>query len=392
MTAILQAIAVVSIALILFGWLIYPIALRLFPRATAATAAPRLPADQRSVSVIIATRDAPELLVSRVTNLRASDYPPSQLAVIVALDASVADRVADYRALLGATAEVVAAGGAPGKAGALNAGVAAARSPILVFTDSAQSFAADTIRLLADALVQGPYAAISGRLVTNAASRQRGVADHFWNYEVWLREREARVHSVVGVTGAAYAMQRDLWTDLPDGVLCDDMLVPMRLVLGGRRIGLCLAALAFDSRRFAPMEEYRRKVRTQTGNLQLCQLEPAILNPRRNPIWLQFVCHKLLRIATPLLLLAAAPGLLLWCWQLLAPHLGGAQLWALVLVLVAAAVATAVARSGPFRQLRMLLLMLSAPLPALYFATMGRWNVWSRNTAFVAPSQHSEKV
>jgi hypothetical protein len=35
--------------------------------------------------------------------------------------------------------------------------------------------------------------------------------------------------------------------------------------------------------------------------IQLCAWLPTVLNPFRNPVWLQFICHKLLRLLTPYL-------------------------------------------------------------------------------------------
>jgi len=88
-------------------------------------------------------------------------------------------------------------------------------------------------------------------------------------------------------------------------VLCDDLYIPMELVLRGYRIGFCADAVAVDERRFAAPQEYARKVRTLTGVLQVCVWLPAVLLPIRNPIWPQFVCHKLLRLLTPYLVVVA---------------------------------------------------------------------------------------
>jgi hypothetical protein len=58
-------------------------------------------------------------------------------------------------------------------------------------------------------------------------------------------------------------------------------------------------------------------VRTLTGVLQLCCWLPDVLRPSRNPIWLQFMFHKLLRLLTPYWLIGLATwiGVMLvhWC-------------------------------------------------------------------------------
>ena len=73
----------------------------------------------------------------------------------------------------------------------------------------------------------------------------------------------------------------------------------MRVVLTGRRVAFVDDARATDLRNPDRSHEYRRKVRTLTGILQLCCWLPELLVPTRNPIWLQFLFHKLLRLLTP---------------------------------------------------------------------------------------------
>ena len=70
-------------------------------------------------------------------------------------------------------------------------------------------------------------------------------------------------------------------------------------------------ALAFDP--VAPSGvELRRKIRTLAGNYQILRLEPRLLNPFRNPVWIQYMSHKVGRLLVPYALLALliASGLL----------------------------------------------------------------------------------
>jgi hypothetical protein len=75
-------------------------------------------------------------------------------------------------------------------------------------------------------------------------------------------------------------------------------------------------AVAYDRLPDKPRDEFRRKVRTLAGNFQLAALVPAALVPWRNPIWLSFVSHKLLRLVVPwaLLGLVAASAVLPQWW------------------------------------------------------------------------------
>jgi hypothetical protein len=50
--------------------------------------------------------------------------------------------------------------------------------------------------------------------------------------------------------------------------------------------------------------ESRRKTRTLAGNYQILALEPRLLIPVVNPVWIQYLSHKLGRLVTPWALLA----------------------------------------------------------------------------------------
>ena len=94
-------------------------------------------------------------------------------------------------------------------------------------------------------------------------------------------------------------MRRALWRPLPPETLLDDVLAPMRVVLAGFRVVLNDRARAFDRATADADAESRRKIRTLAGNYQILRLEPRLLLPWRNPVWLQYVSHKLGRLAVP---------------------------------------------------------------------------------------------
>lgn len=253
------------------------------------------------VSVILATAGSASDIRARVANLLVTSYNRDKVDIIVGLDAvNKQASVADLRDLP-PNVRVVEGDPAGGKAATLNAAVRASTAEILVFTDTAQSFRPDVISHLVQSLADPSIGAVSGMLETSVQGRQRTIADQYWLFERRLRNAEARLHSAIGVTGAIYASRRELWEPLPAGLILDDLYVPMRLVLRGKRVGYDDRAIATDVRSFAPQQEYQRKVRTLTGVLQLCAWLPRVLNPFRNPVWVQFVCHKLLRLLTPYL-------------------------------------------------------------------------------------------
>lgn len=77
----------------------------------------------------------------------------------------------------------------------------------------------------------------------------------------------------------------------------------MNAVMRGFKVKFCTAAKAYDRPSTDVTNERRRKIRTLAGNFQLIGMRPGLLNPLRNPVALQFISHKILRLVCPLAML-----------------------------------------------------------------------------------------
>ena len=259
-----------------------------------------------SIAIVIAARNEAARLPARVANLLEQAYP-GRREIIVVSDGS---NDAPERALAPFGPAVRLIDVPPGgKPLALNAGVAASTGDVLVFADARQRFApgalAALIRNLADPTVGG----VTGELVLDS---ERDSVDSkvgegiglYWKYEKWLRRNESRVWSVLGATGAIYALRRECWTNLPAATLLDDVLAPMRAVLNGCRVVFEADAIAYDQASADAATESRRKRRTLAGNYQILAQEPRLLLPVVNPVWLQYMSHKVGRLIVPWALVA----------------------------------------------------------------------------------------
>jgi cellulose synthase/poly-beta-1,6-N-acetylglucosamine synthase-like glycosyltransferase len=370
-----MTIAVFGISGLALIWGGYPLAVRALAglrRKRSST----LVGDPPAVSVVLASAADERAIRARVADLLATTYPGALLQVVVGLD--VARGEAAVSQLEGMDARVtVVRGDAPGgKAATLNAAVRAARHELLVFADTAQRFNPDAVSALVTSLADPAMGAVSGMLDLPGINGKPTLAERYWRYERWLRQWEARLHSSVGVTGAIYAMRRALWVPLPAGLILDDVYVPMRLVLAGWRVGFTDRARAHDTRQFAAGQEYLRKVRTLTGNIQVCAWLPAVLSPVRNPIWIQFVFHKLLRLLTPYLALCVVVGV---AWTavavlLLSPMRGRLLMLGGVVVLVLAVVPRI--RRLLTRQIAWAVALQGSIVVATANGIRGRWDVW----------------
>jgi cellulose synthase/poly-beta-1,6-N-acetylglucosamine synthase-like glycosyltransferase len=385
-------VAILAFAVLAAGWLLYPLGLWLVARFRTGADVACTPTS--SVSVVIATRESPDLVTGRVRHLLSTSYPLARVEVVIAVDRDSPHATDAYRRAIGApdvaehetvrlgagpaTVRLVRARAAAGKSAALAAGVSVASGEIVVFADSAQQFRPDAIGHLVGYLGDLRFGAVSGRLCATFDEEPASVLGAFWSYETMLRNLESRVHSIPAVTGAIYALRRSLWETPPHGLICDDLYVPMAVVRKGSRVGYCDAARAYDPRTFTATQELNRKVRTLTGMMQMCAWQSWILAPWRNPIWLQFVCHKLIRLATPLLAGLFAFGV---TWELAAAGWLEDFVAGAIVGTGSALIVLDLRRPGSGRLAAdrglMALRLLASPLVAMRHAVRGDWNVWA---------------
>ncbi len=300
----------VSILVVLYVYAGYPALLAVWSVLAARPVRARAPHERRAwpaVSVIVAARNEAHRIDGRIRNLLQQAYP-GPLEVIVVSDGST-DRTAAVVSSFNTTQVRLIALPASGKPTALNAGAAAARGDILVFADARQRFAPDAIAALVAAFDDPDVGGVTGELVLDceyddADSTISDGVGLYWSYEKWLRRQESVIRSTLGATGAIYALRRDMWQPLPAAALLDDVLAPMRVVLAGKRIVFEERARAFDRTAPDSAAESRRKIRTLAGNYQILALEPRLLIPFVNPVWLQYLSHKVGRLLVPWALLA----------------------------------------------------------------------------------------
>lgn len=261
---------------------------------------------QPSVSIVMSVRNDPERLRSKLEHL-ARLRGPSVIEIIVVCDHctdQTPDVAADFseQGVKALRYEV----GPPGKAGALNAGIAAACADLVLFNDVRQTLGSDSIERLAGWFVDNDTGAVSGSLEIAAAGEGAGKGiDAYWSFEKRIRHWESTIDSSVGCTGAIYMIRRHLYEPLPPDTILDDVVVPMTIALKGKRVRFDPEAKAYDPQQLTTQNESRRKSRTLAGNFQMLFRHPSWLLPWRNRLWWQLISHKYLRILSPLFIVAA---------------------------------------------------------------------------------------
>jgi cellulose synthase/poly-beta-1,6-N-acetylglucosamine synthase-like glycosyltransferase len=265
----------------------------------------RGPGGARSFSVVLCVRNEEARIGRRLDELtsliEASGLPGE---VVVVSDGSTDGTAALARAHTKGPVRVLELPDHIGKAAALSAGCAAATGEVLLFADVRQTWAPDALDRLLQNFADPEVGGVSGELIIDGGSGALAGVGLYWGFEKWLRRNEGLASSVVGATGAISAVRRELFRPIPAGTVLDDVYWPLQVVLQGKRVVFDPGARAYDRLPHRVGDEFRRKVRTLSGNFQLAARLPQALLPWRCGLWFQLLSHKLLRLAAPWALLA----------------------------------------------------------------------------------------
>ena len=281
------------------GWthVVYPVAARL--AAAARTRAVRLDDSHLpTVAVVVAAYNEAAVIERRIENLRALDYPPEKLELIVTSDAS-SDATEPLAEAAGAR---VIRNSRGGKVAAQNNAVRQTESDIVAFSDANCTWSPDALRKLVRNFADPDVAYVCGRLnLTNDDGRNKeGV---YWRFELALRADESRIDSVTGGNGSIYALRRADYVEV-DPRFGHDLAFPYLMVQRGRRAVYEPEALAYEKATPTNEDEYRRKVR-MFEHCWAIVVEGKMLRRLRPLYLIEVLSHRHLRYASGVLHLVA---------------------------------------------------------------------------------------
>ena len=258
------------------------------------------------VSVILSAFNEEKTIEEKLHNLLSLDYPAEKLEVLVGSDGGF-DRTDEIISKFPSSQirffRFVKNNGKPHVLSSL---VKEAKGSVLVLTDARQKLDRQAVRALVANFQDPEVGCVSGELYFE--SRRHGKNETvakgmgaYWRYEKFLRKKESQIGSMLGATGALYAIRRNLFPEqMPADILVDDMYIPLSMIQKGYRAVFESDAIAFDNPSEYVREEFKRKVRTLAGNYQIFKNFPKLLIPFKSPVAWQLFSHKLLRLVGPL--------------------------------------------------------------------------------------------
>jgi cellulose synthase/poly-beta-1,6-N-acetylglucosamine synthase-like glycosyltransferase len=310
MLSIAVALALAPLVIATYAYLVYPLILWVIasvrPTRSAANASSHWP----SVTITVPVHNAVSNIRQTLERLLAVDYPADKLQLLVISDASTDGTDEEIRGLAGHGVELLRLPKRIGKTAAENAALAVASGEIIVNVDATILVPAGSLKPLVRAFDDPTVGVASGRDVSVGDTRHPGTSaeSSYTSYEMWVRDLETRVGSIVGASGCFYGIRRCIHAKALPAELSWDFASPLVAREQGYRSVSVHAAVCIVPRTPAIRTEITRKVRTMSRGLSTLFYLRALMNPfRYGSFSLMLISHKLLRWV-PYLLAPVALG------------------------------------------------------------------------------------
>lgn len=260
-----------------------------------------------SVSLIIAAFNEEKDIGKKLDDSLRIDYPKDKLQIIVASDCST-DRTHEIvESYADRGVQLVALPERGGKTAGQNAAAQVAKGEVMVFTDATTDLAPTVIRDLVEGFADDRVGCIGAELeyVSEGGTAVGKGGGAYWKYEKKVKELEAKVSSLIGVSGCLYAVRssayRPIAPDLiSDFVIAGDVYSRGYITVYGR------GAVSSEKTHEDSGKEFDMRVRVAIRSINALVRRAGMLNPFRHGFFaFQLLSHKVLRYLVPELLIAA---------------------------------------------------------------------------------------
>jgi cellulose synthase/poly-beta-1,6-N-acetylglucosamine synthase-like glycosyltransferase len=270
-------------ALVLYAYVLYPLALWLFSRKPAWSPPSEPPREWPRITVVLPVYNEERVIVDALESLLAIDYPADRCQILVLSDASSDGTHALVQSYADRGVQLVALPERRGKTAAENESARHATGSIIINTDATTRIYPDAVKPLISVFQDPTVGVASGRDVSAAAGadEKSRAESGYVGYEMWVRDLETRLGCIVGASGCFMAIRRSLFDQLFPEALSRDFASPLLARAAGFRAVSVPTALARVPRARTLEVEYRRKTRTMARGLETLWYLRHLLNPFR---------------------------------------------------------------------------------------------------------------
>lgn len=260
-----------------------------------------------SVTVIVPAYNEEQWIAEKIRNLASLDYPRDKLVVVIACDGCT-DNTANIaqdtiqEAICADTLFMIHDHQINrGKVALLNAEMEHITSDITALSDVSALVSCDSL-LLASQHYQNENVGVVNATYQIMSTQNQGEAA-YWQYQSQVKYRESLIGSTIGSHGAFYTFRTQLFTPLEPEIINDDFILPMRIVLQGYASIYEPTMLALELEESSDTSDFKRRLRISAGNMQQFLKLKKLLLPRYRGTAFAFLSGKVLRLATPYLMI-----------------------------------------------------------------------------------------
>jgi cellulose synthase/poly-beta-1,6-N-acetylglucosamine synthase-like glycosyltransferase len=310
MTTLAIVLVLLPVLLGAYSLVLYPLLLKLIGLARAAPFPATDPAEWPTITITIPAYNEATTIARTLEGLLALDYPADRREILVVSDASTDGTDEIVQSFADRGVELLRLQVRSGKTAAENAAATRLRGEIIVNTDATIRIPPDALKPLIRVFNDPTIGVASGRDVSvgdRAAEASRGESGYV-DYEMWVRDLETHLGSIVGASGCLYAIRRDIHDTLFPSALSRDFATALIAKTYGLRAVSVPEAICMVPRAKSLRAEYGRKTRTMARGLETLWFKRSLLNPARYGLFAwKLASHKLARW----LVFLFAPGALI---------------------------------------------------------------------------------
>ncbi|MFP4418757.1 MAG: glycosyltransferase family 2 protein, partial [Chitinispirillaceae bacterium] len=290
-----------ALFLAFYSYLVYPttlLVLRPFLRKSVVRSSDFCP----PVTLIITVHNEQRRIREKLENTRQLDYPQDLFQILVASDGSSDDTNTIVEEYEKHGIQLLPLKNRAGKENAQREAVKQSTGHIIVFSDVATQLDRMAIRNIVANFADQSIGCVSS-VDKVMESNGTGGEGAYVRYEMWLRNLECSVYSVVGLSGSFFAARKQVCQDFSTNMPSDFRTLLNSIKLGFRGISDPLTAGYYHSIK-NESKEFDRKIRTVLRGITTFFNHTEFLNIFRFGLFTyQYVSHKLMRWFTPFFLI-----------------------------------------------------------------------------------------
>ena len=285
-----------AVTIILYTFLGFPVLIGLFARWFPRPV--RQQAITPTMTLLIPAYNEAAVIVEKLENSLAQDYPAAQLDIVVVTDGSNDTTMSIVQQYAHRGVRLFHQPERQGKIMAVNRVMPLMTSDIIVFSDANGILDKGTLKALARNFADPDVGAVAGE--KQVSSGGEGL---YWRYESFLKTCDSTISSVMGAAGELFAVRRELFTPPEPDSIIEDFVMSMRLVGDGWRVVYEPDAVSREDAAASLAADWQRRTRIAAGGFQSTARLGRLLNPRLGWISWQYISHRVLRwTVTPFLL------------------------------------------------------------------------------------------